>query len=392
MNPEEQQIRPRRVVLLTNIPSPYRVPFFKELSSFLDFHVVFDALTEGNRHWQTPASLPINHSYARGFTVSYTRRRRDGFPQERRELHLRPGILAELIRIKPELVVSQELGFRSLVALMYCAARNVPLILWQEGTAHTEGWVGLPKQFLRRRLCRFANRIWGNGIQSAALVHAYAPQTPTDDGMTGVDTNWFAQGVRALLPERDAMRLERSVRRVCFLCVGQLVERKGVRQLLEAVGRTEQIAQDFTLLLAGEGPLRAEVEAWQRGHPEFDLRILGQLAPEELLKMYAIADVLLLPTLDDNWALATLEGAVAGLPQIFSKYNGAFVELTAYGVAGEVIDPLDLDAFVACLKRFVARPPQRLPDETVDALVLYYSPREFALRAVTSIGKALSHI
>ncbi len=389
MNPEEQQTLPHRVVLVTNIPSPYRVPFYVEISSLVDFHVVFDARTEGNRHWEVPTSLPVPHSYARGFSFSLVRRRKDGFPRERRELHLRYGVLEELIRLRPDLVVSQELGFRSLVAKLYCASRGVPLILWQEGTAHTEGWVGLTKRLLRRQLCSRANRVWGNGVQSAMLVHEYAPQVPTDDGMTGVDTNWFTQNVRSLLPRRDALRRARTVRRVCFLFVGQLVERKGLRQMLDAVLLARDFAPLFTLLLAGEGPLREEIVTWCNEHPECDVRLMGHLSLPDLVELYAIADVFVLPSLDDNWALSTLEGAVAGLPQIYSKYNGAFVELMARDVNGELIDPLQAEQFVAALVRFITDPPARLPNEVVDAVASYYSPREFALRAAASIRKVL---
>jgi glycosyltransferase involved in cell wall biosynthesis len=381
-----------RAVLVTNIPSPYRIPFLEELSSHFDLHVVFDARTEGNRHWHVPESLPIQHSYARGYTFSYTRRRNDGFPPEQRELHLRYGVLTELIRLKPDVVLSQELGFRSGVAMIYCLLRHVPLILWSEGTPHTEGWVGLPKRMLRQLLSRSARRHWVNGVESAELIREYAPNASIDEGMTGVDTCWFASGVRTLLAQRNEMRSERNVRDTCFLFVGQLVNRKGVTQMLGAIATVAGQHTNFTVLLAGEGPLRDEISVWQQNHPDCDVRLMGHQSPEELRKLYAIADVFLLPTLDDNWALATLEGAVAGLPQIFSKYNGATAELTAQGVTGEVVDPLRPEEFAAAMLSFAEDRPARLAREVVDAVVAYYSPREFAGRAALSMKKALGSL
>ena len=378
-----------RVVHLTNIPSPYRLPFMARLASLVDYHVVYDARTEGNRHWQIGDDLPIQHTYARGLTLNYTRRRNDGFPPEKRELHLRYGVLTELVRLKPAVVISQEFGFRTMVALLYCTLWSAPLIIWSEGTAHTEGWVGRPKRLLRRLLATRASRHWVNGVESAALIRTYAPHADIDEGMTGVDTGWFAEGVRALQPQCERLRQAHSVRGTCFLFVGQLVDRKGVLQMLGAVRSAAEQNAKFTVMLAGEGPLREAVAAWQAQNPQIDVRMLGQQSPEQLRELYAIADVFLLPTLDDNWALSTLEGAVAALPQIYSKYNGATAELTAQGIAGVVIDPLQPQQFADAISGFVAIRPARLPDAVVDAAVAFYSPDTFAGRAAASIRKAL---
>jgi glycosyltransferase involved in cell wall biosynthesis len=359
------------------------------LSSLVDYHVVFDAETEGNRHWQIPQNLPIQHTYARGLTLNYTRRRKDGFPPEKRELHLRYGVIHELVRLKPAAVVSQELGFRTLMAWAYCTLWRVPLIIWSEGTPHTEGWVGRPKRILRRLLSTRASRHWVNGVESAELIRTYAPEARIDEGMTGVDTRWFAEGVRALRPRRMQLREAAGVQGTCFLFVGQLVVRKGVPEMLAAIRSASQRSPKFTVMLAGEGPLRESVAAWQQENPEMDVRMLGQQSPEQLRELYAMADVFLLPTLDDNWALATLEGAVAGLPQVYSRYNGATAELTVQGIHGVTVDPLVAEEFAEAIAGFAARSPARLSDGVVDAVVTYYSPERFAERAATSIFKAL---
>ncbi len=380
----------QRVVLLTNIPSPYRLPFLRELSTRCDLHVIFDAKTESGRRWTVPDELPVAYSYARGYTISYTRRREGLMPAERRQLHLRWGVLTELFRLKPTVVVSLEFGPRSLLSLVYCRITKTPLVLWSEGTPHTEGWVGPVKTRIRRMLTRRAARYWVNGIDSANLIATYGGEPGRiDQGMTGVDTEWFADRTAKWFAQREQLRKQFETKGPCFLFVGELSERKGLRQLLHALQLTCRSATGFTFLLAGEGSLRPVIQAWIDAHPDCDLRLLGHLQPEALVQVYAVADVFVLPTLDDNWSLATLEAAVAGLPQVFSKYNGASTELMEFGAPGahgKVIDPLDEREFACTLLRFIADPPPRLQRTSIRQLVRYYSPAEFAARAAKSIS------
>ena len=378
----------KRVALLTNIPSPYRIPFFYELSRLCTLHIVFDARTESNRTWHVPEQLPFAHSYARGWAWSYMRRRSDGFPADRRVLHLRWGMLLELLRLRPDVVVANEFGGRSLFALLYCTLRRRPMILWSEGTPHTEGWVGGPKLRVRRLLARRSSRAWVNGADSRLLIEQYGGSAGKCDlGLTGVDTGWFAAEAARLAAERAGIRSEFGIDpgRTVFVVVAQMIGRKGIRQLLGAAEQLGDEANRCTVLLCGDGEERGWVESWAAAHPQLDVRLLGFLPPEQLVRVYAASDVFVLPTLDDNWALATLEGAVVGLPQIFSRYNGATTELMEAGVPGEVIDPLNETRFAEVLRRMCQAPPARPAPELVAALVDYYSPAALARRAYRSI-------
>jgi glycosyltransferase involved in cell wall biosynthesis len=377
------------VALLTNIPSPYRLPFLRELSQLHRLHVVFDVRTEVNRHWEVPDDLGFASSFAGGVTFQYMRRRKDQLSPELRELHVRYGVLTELKRLRPDVVVSLEFGPRSLLALLYCKLTGTPLIIWSEGTMHTEGWVGRAKTILRRFLVHHSDRFWVNGAESRDLITHYGGSNDrVDQGMTGVDTEWFADNVLRVLPSRVDHRTELGIGAACFIFVGQLTERKGLPELLAALDVVCKSRTTFTFLLAGEGHLRPQIESWQHAHPECDLRLLGHLPPDTLIKYYAVADIFVLPTLDDNWSLATLEAAVAGLPQVFSRFNGATCELSSSGVTGRTVNPLQTAQFAEVLLEFADHVPERLSQEIIRPLSTYYSPKEFAARAGRSITAA----
>ena len=89
------------LVVLTNIPTPYRTAFFDALAEEAAragkrFHVLYCAKTEPGRYWPYDASkIRHAHTVLRGFHPSLT-----GI-----HAHLNPGVLAELNLLKPDTLI-----------------------------------------------------------------------------------------------------------------------------------------------------------------------------------------------------------------------------------------------------------------------------------------------
>jgi glycosyltransferase involved in cell wall biosynthesis len=374
-----------RVALLTNIPAPYRLAFFRALSARCDLKVMFDSKSEPNRRWSVSDNPGFAHVYMAGFAVPQMRRRRDGGPCDRRYLQIRIGILPALLKFRPDVVVSIEFGPRSIQAAAYCAAFRVPLIIWSEGTPHSEGWQSSLRRAIRRGLVRRAKAFWSNGFESSALLRSYgAKPEQLQEGMIGVSTAKLSRDVQSQLLRRERIRAELGLKGVVFLFSGQLVPRKGVKEFLAALLPLASRAQDFSVMFLGEGMQRSLIEQWAFDHPGFRLLTLGFRQPENVPRIYAAADIFVMPTLDDNWSLVALEAAVAGLPQIFSTYNGASRDLLQRQAAGTVVDPLDTEAFSAALLHFLDSGPARVPADATSLLIDYYGPDACADRALQS--------
>lgn len=377
-----------RVALLTNIPAPYRLPMFRELGRRYRFEAIFDAPSEANRQWEVPDELGFGCTYVRGIAVPYWR---NGPTREERWLQLRYGVLPALARFRPDVIVSGEMGPRSLQAMLYAKLRRIPLLLWWEGTQHTEGWVPGWKQRLRRSLVRGASRFWANGRESAELLKSYgARDAQIDEGMIGIDTHRFAAAVERSLPERAAFREALGVSGTVFLFVGQFAPRKGVREFLRALEAMKPgTGGEFSVLFVGAGAFEPVLREWIETHPQVRARIVPFQQPDRIPPYYAAADVFVLPTLEDNWSLVALEAAAAGLPQVFSPYNGATSDLMRLGAPGERVDPRATSEFAACLTRFAQTTPPRVHSEILQKIACAYSPEECTRRAVQSIGAAL---
>jgi glycosyltransferase involved in cell wall biosynthesis len=378
-----------RVAVLTASPGPYRLPFLRRLALRCDLEAIFDCRLEGNRLWQM-GEIAFPHRYVAGIAIPYRRRRPDGVPGDRRFLQIRYGLLPRLLATRPTVVVSAEFGLRSLQAALYCRLTGRPLILWSEGTPHSEGWVRGLKRRIRRFLVSRADRFWVNGVESAALIlHYGGKQERIDAGMTGVDTQWFSEEVDRCVQERDFLRTRYGLRGTCFLFVGQLVPRKGIREFLMAVEELARQETGFSVLFVGDGEERGFLECWMQLHADVNVRVLGYRQQSELPEIYAAADVFVLPTLDDNWSLVTLEAAASGLPQLCSKFNGSGADLIPQGAAGVLFDPSNTGQFTELLAASCRNPPSRVVPQVVRDLVRFYSPEAFAGRAWRSIRAAL---
>lgn len=381
-----------RVALLTNIPTPYRLSFYRALNRQLDLHVIFDDLSEPNRQWQLKASdMDFPYQISRGMRLHHVRKRPDLAMNDDRYVHLKLDVLSKLFRVRPQVIVTGEFGARSAQAMLYGRLTRTPVIVWSEVTRHTETRTSPLKTAMRKAMVKSASGFWSNGHESSLLLEDYgADPERIQPGMTGVDTRFFAVETRRWLPERDRLRAELGVSGTTFLFVGQFIERKGLKHYLDALeALAAETPRGWSAVFVGSGPLEEDIRAWRAQHADIPVVLTGFVQPDLLPRYYALADVFVMPTLEDNWSLVALEAAVAGLPQVFSRYNGCSSDLSAYGAAGLVVDPLRVSSFGATLRAFVEAPPSRLSDALSERFLDYYGPERVAERALASVEAAM---
>lgn len=128
----------------------------------------------------------------------------------------------------------------------------------------------------------------------------------------------------AALPNRDEARASLGVSGYCALFAGSGWERKGLATAIAAVEMTE----DVHLLVAGRGP----ADAYRSERATF----LGPVG--DVARLFAAADVFVLPTWYDPFSNACLEALAAGLPVITTTANGC-AEILTPEVHGSVVPP-----------------------------------------------------
>ncbi|MGI5136238.1 MULTISPECIES: glycosyltransferase [unclassified Streptomyces] len=140
-----------------------------------------------------------------------------------------------------------------------------------------------------------------------------------------------------------------------LLYLGRLAEAKGVRLLMAA---WDEIAASggvgVPLVIAGTGPLEAEVTAWAAGRD--DVRYAGLLDTAECRKVIARSVAVVAPsTWLEAFGLVVVEAMAAGVPAVAAGH-GAFVELVEDGVTGLLHRPGEPASLASCIRRITADP------------------------------------
>ncbi len=331
-----------KLAILTNIAAPYRLPVYRQLARRFRL-AVFTSGTESNRaHWPDAAgdeALAVRRSW--GLTLERTERRNRGVYNQR-FFHITPGYLVDLLRLRPDAIVTNEIGFRTAVALLYGAVSRKPVWVWWGGTPHTESRLGLLRRLVRRLLVRRVPRWISYGRSSTEYLLG-----------VGVERHRILQ-IQNCVDERlyrEAGHPKPQLRpQPVLLCVCQMVGLKGVDRLLRAAAKLRLQGHEFSLLLIGDGPERAALERTSRGLGLEHVHFAGAVPGERMPAIYRSADCLVFPTLGDVWGLVVNEAIWSGLPVLCSRYAGCAAELLT---EENLFDPLDENDFTAALRRAV---------------------------------------
>lgn len=112
--------------------------------------------------------------------------------------------------------------------------------------------------------------------------------------------------------------------RPVVLCVRRLVRRVGLDALVEAAADVRRRVPDVLILIAGAGPMRAELEAQISLRQLSDtVRLLGFLPDDQLPIAYRAADLTVVPSMAlEGFGLITVESLAAGTPCIVTPVGG----------------------------------------------------------------------
>jgi glycosyltransferase involved in cell wall biosynthesis len=330
-----------RVALLTNFVPPYRTPLFRLLARRFDaFRVFVSTRMEPNRDWD-PQTEGLDVEVLRGFTVNRTERHPHEFSNSA-FVHLPYSVLFRLRHMRPDVVVSGQLGFASLLAALYrMLQRETARVLWLTLSEVSELGRGWFRRAIRRWLLSRAEAVMVNGESGAR----YARSLGTAEEKIfriyqAVDNDAFST-VRE--------RPRGAGRRLLF--VGSTECRKGLAPFLGHLMQwaANHSSQSVELRVAGLGepPIRDD-----RDLPvNMIVRWLGSVPYEQMPSIYADASILVFPTLADEWGLVVNEALAAGVPVLGSRYSQAVEELVEEGVTGWSFHPDREDECQAILER-----------------------------------------
>ncbi|MEO0024997.1 MAG: hypothetical protein RL196_1438 [Actinomycetota bacterium] len=135
------------------------------------------------------------------------------------------------------------------------------------------------------------------------------------------------------------------------LAVGRLVEKKGFTYLFDAM-RLLPTDLKLELLVIGDGPMRAELEAAAAGLP---VKFMGQCGREQVLTTIAESEVMVIPSVtaasgdQEGLPVTLLEGAAGAIAVIASNLPG-INEVVVDGETGVLTEQRDVPAIAKALE------------------------------------------
>ena len=148
-----------------------------------------------------------------------------------------------------------------------------------------------------------------------------------------------------------------------LLFVGRLVEKKGLRHLLDAMPRVLEAHPRAFLTVAGFGPEAAERTAQARRLGIDDrVRFVGAVAQADLPELYRRAAVFVAPFVrsssgdQEGLGLVLVEAIACGCPVVVSDLP-AVQQVLGGDAAAVRVPPADPDALAAALVEMLSRPP-----------------------------------
>lgn len=161
-------------------------------------------------------------------------------------------------------------------------------------------------------------------------------------------------GVEALdvpAPEcRRSVLRDLGVTRPFVLHVGSLQVRKNIERIVSAF---ESIGESLELVLAGSTGFGSDsiVQRIEESPARSRIRLTGHVRDKARATLYAEAEALVFPSLEEGFGLPVVEAFSAGLPVVASNVS-AVAEVA--GDAALLVDPLDAEGIAGGLERLIS--------------------------------------
>lgn len=270
-------------------------------------------------------------------------------------LHWQQGLYSTIRNVKPDVIIVEGFGRWAPAGIIYSILHRKRLLMFYERTAWTERKAGWWRTLYRRLAGKAVDCFLSNGALSEQYLRENLgfSSAPIIRGCMSADSFYLHHDVEAELEARHKADREtecRSGKGIRFLYVGRIVEPKGIRQLLEAWEIHHRSYPDDTLTLAGEGILLNEMR--ERYGDDKGIIMAGYVSYDRIYSYYKECDVVVQPTLEDNWSLVIPEAMSCGRAVMCSIYNGGYPELVKDSVNGYSFDPLDKEDFVNAFAKF----------------------------------------
>ena len=312
----------KRVLYLTNIPSPYRVEFFNELTKYMDVTVAFELRNAKNRDeaWQSGENYKFKAVFMKPLIT-------------RTESAYCPEVFKLLKEFKNDIIVVG--GYATptgMAAILYLKAKKIPFYLNCDG-----GFIGDDSLFKKKVKTFFIGSATyylstGVGADKYLMHYGVKKERIYHYSFSSLREEDIEEAVKKR-DEKVSLRNKIGLaEKNIIVFVGSFIHRKGIDILLKACTNME----DTAVVLIGGSDISAYKDMVSEKLKEH-IYPVGFKNKEEMKKYYQAADLMVLPTREDIWGLVINEAMAQGLPAVTTNRCLAGLTLVKNGENGYTV-------------------------------------------------------
>lgn len=203
---------------------------------------------------------------------------------------------------------------------------------------------------IERQVIAKANRVIAVSELTKSTVVGFFGIDPklVDVVYNGVSNDFlFPQGLneikRTKAPYRD---------RFVFLYVGRPERRKGINVLLKVLKTAAAMHPRILLLVVGPGNWGQYYRYVRESGLSDHVAFRGRVARDELIRLYQMCDVVVLPSYLEGFGLSVIEGMASGKPVIAPQWSGVR-EIVLEAKGGFIVDPTKPDTLLNAIIKMV---------------------------------------
>lgn len=337
-----------KVICITNIPTPYRLDLFRTTYQLfqkkrLDYKVWFMAGSEPTRNWSfTEQDFLFPSKIWSGFHP------RQGLAS----YHFNPKLLIQLCKERPNiLIIGGAWIFPTSIAaliLAKCFFKKTKIYFWSE----THADKGRKEHILLKKLKQLLFSWYDGFLVPGKRAKDYIQQYVKKGDMDMISfpntvnrkryeelVNYYRETEREGIREKYGIDKEESL----LILPARLIAVKGIIPFLQALQKQDpsHYQNNFQILIAGDGELFQKIKDEIKPSYKKRIHLIGYLEELELIKIYAAADIFLLPSLHDANPLSVIEALWSELPLLLSTGVGNYPEALVEGKNGWLFDMSD---------------------------------------------------
>ena len=329
-----------KVLLTSNIPSPYFVNYADELGKYVDLTVVFELSGASDRDDKWKQNVD-----GKRFKTHFLNAKRTSAES---------GLSFNIKRFLKDksferIIIANPTTPTGVIALSYCRKHKIPFIIQSEGGFQGTG-KGIKekiKKYIMGKADMYLTGMGGDNdyfLMYGATKEKLKPYYFTSSYAKDIDEKTLTAQEKQELKTKLGIKKNKMV-----LFVGQFIHRKGIDILLKAF---KGLDSDACLYLIG-GSMTDEYVKIINDSNIRNVVSIDFLSKDELRKYYQAADLFVMTTREDTWGLVVNEAMEHGLPVITTKKCIAGQCLVEDGINGYLIESENVEKAHEYMKKLL---------------------------------------